>query len=138
MGESKPIIHDLDILRPKPEYIRLGGKNIDISFIPSGVAMDIMTLQSELKELTDSPEKIERVRAGGDEARRSFEIAAELCAAITASQYEEMTKDWLLKHTDVIQIRALMDHVTKAVFKSLESAEEPELKKPQAAEEPSP
>ena len=52
--------------------------------------------------------------------------------------HEEMTKDWLLKHTDVIQVRALMDHITKAVFKSLESAEEPELKKPQAAEPESP
>lgn len=138
MSEQNPKIHDLDILRPKPEYVRLGGKDIDISFIPSGVAMDIMALQSELKELTDSPEKIDRVRAGGDEARRSFEIAAELCAAITASQHEEMTKEWLLKHTDVIQVRALMDHITKAVFKSLESAEEPELKKPQAAEPENP
>jgi len=138
MATKTPIVHDLDILRPKPEYVRLGGKDIDISFIPSGVAMDIMALQSELKELTDSPEKLDRVRSGGDEAKRSFEIAAELCAAITASQYPEMDKAWLLKHTDVIQVRALMDHITKAVFKSLESAEEPELKKPQAAEEPSP
>ena len=138
MSEKTPIIHDLDILRPKPEYVRLGGKEIDISFIPSGVAMDIMALQEELRELTDSPEKLDALRAGGKEAQRSFEIGAELCAAITASQYPEMDKEWLLKHTDVFQIKALIEHVTKAVFKSLESAEEPELKKPLAAEPENP
>lgn len=138
MSEQNPKIHDLDILRPKPEYVRLGGKDIDISFIPSGVAMDIMALQSELKELTDSPDKMAAVQAGGEAAKRTFEIMAELCAAITSSQHEEMNKDWLLKHVDVFQIKALMEHVTKAVFKSLESAEEPELKKPQAAEPENP
>lgn len=132
MADKNPIIHDLDILRPKPEYIVLGGKRVDISFIPSGIAMDIMTLQAELQELTDTPEKMKSIQAGGKEARRSFEIAAELCAAIMQNQHKEMTKEWLLKNTDVIQIKILMDHVTKCVFRSLESAEDDELKKQQA------
>jgi len=138
MGEKNPIIHDLDILRPKPEYVHLGGKDIDVSFIPSGIAMEILGLQSELQGLTDTPDKLAKVQAGGEAARRTFEIAAELCAAITKSQHPEMDKEWLLKHTDVLQIKALMEYVTKAVFRSLESAEEPELKKPEAAGEPNP
>jgi len=135
---AEPIIHDLDILRPKPEYVRLGGKEIDISFIPSGIALEIMGLQAELQEIAGTPDKLAAIKAGGDAATRSFEIAAELCAAITKSQHEEMDKDWLLRHTDVQQIKALMDHVTKAVFRSLETAEDEELKKPQAAEPESP
>lgn len=138
MGDKQPLIHDLDILRPRPEYVRLAGKEIDISFIPSGIAMDIMGLQNELQELTDTPEKLKAVEAGGEEAKRSFEIAAELCAAITKSQHPEMDKEWLLKNTDVLQIKALMEYVTKAVFRSLQSAEDEELKKPQAAETESP
>lgn len=135
---AEPIIHDLDVLRPKPEYVRLAGKDIDVSFIPAGIAMDIMGMQQELRDLTGTPEKLKKIEAGGKEARRSFEIAAELCAAITKSQHSEMDREWLLANTDVMQIKALMDHVTKAVFRSLEAAEDPELKKPEAAEAVSP
>lgn len=132
MGD--PIIHDLDVLRPRPEYVRLGGKDIDISFIPSGVAIDIMSIQQELQKLTGTPEKMKKIKAGGAEAKRSFEIAAELCAAITQVQHPEMDKEWLLIHTDVLQIKALMDFVTKAVMISVKEAEDPELKKQPAAE----
>ncbi len=133
MGD--PIVHDLDVLRPKPEYVLLGGKQIDISFIPAGVAMDIMTLQQELQKLTDSPEKMKRVQSGGKAAQRSFEIAAELCASITSNQHSEMDKKWLLKNTDVLQIKALMELVTQAAFRSLEDAEDDDIKKPEATEE---
>jgi len=132
MGEI--ITHDLDVLRPQPEYVILAGKKIDISFIPAGVAMDMMTLQQELTKLTDTPEKLKKVAAGGKEAGRTFEIAAELCAAITKSQYPEMDKEWLLRHTDVIQIKALVEYVTTAVSRSLDSAEDDEIKKPPATE----
>lgn len=135
---SEPIIHDLDILRPSPEYVRLAGKDIDVSFIPAGIAIDIMAMQQELRELAGTPEKIKDLEAGGDAAKRSFEIAADLCASITKNQHPEMDREWLLKHTDVIQIKALMDYVTKAVFHSLESAEDGEIKKPQAAGEQNP
>lgn len=132
---SEPIVHDLDVLRPQPEFVRLAGKDIDVSFIPAGVAMDIMAGQQELLKLADTPEKLKKVAAGGKEARRTFEIAAELCASITSSQHPEMDKAWLLKHTDVVQIKALMDYVTKAVSSSLDSAEDDELKKQQAVGE---
>jgi len=132
MGE--PIIYDLDVLRPTSVYVILAGKKIDIGFIPSGIAVDIMKLKTELTGLTDSREKIARIEDGGEEAQRSFEIAAELCAAITKSQYPEMDKDWLMKNTDVVQLKALMEHITQAVFRSLESVEDDEVKKPQAVE----
>ncbi len=133
MGE--PIVHDLDVLRPKPEYVLLGGKQIDISFIPAGVAMDMMALQQELNKLVNTPEKLRKVAAGGKEAQRTFEIAADLCAAITSSQYPEMDKAWLLKNTDALQIKALVEYVTSAVSRSLEGAEDDEIKKPEATEE---
>ena len=124
---NEPIVHDLDVLRPPSEYVQLAGKKIDISFIPAGVAMDIMAGQQELLKLTNTPAKLKKVEAGGGEAKRSFDIAANLCAAITSSQHEEMDKAWLLKNTDVVQIKVLMDYVTKAVFHSLEGAEDDEV-----------
>jgi len=131
-GNNKPIIHDLDILRPAPEYVKLAGKEIDISFIPSGIAIDITTLQDEMRKLTDTPAKLKKIQDGGEEMAKSFDIAAELCAKITSSQHKEMDKEWLLKNTDVIQIKILMEYITKAVFKSFESIEDDELKKQRA------
>ncbi len=132
---SEPITHDLDVLRPPPEYVKLGGEKIDISFIPAGVAMDAMKLQEELNKLTNTPEKMKKVEAGGKAAERTFEIAAEICAAIISSQYPEMDKEWLLKNTDVVQIKKLVEYVTTAISSSLDSAEDDEIKKPPATEE---
>ena len=132
---SEPITHDLDVLRPQPEYVKLGEKKIDISFIPAGVAMDMMAMQEELSKLTNTPEKLKKVAAGGEAAKGTFKIAADLCAAITKSQHPEMDKEWLLKNTDVLQIKALVEYVTTAVSRSLEGAEDEEVKKPAATEE---
>ncbi len=131
---SESITHDLDVLRPQPEYVLLGVKQIGISFLPAGVAMDMMTLQQELSKLTNTPEKLKKVAAGGKEAGRTFEIAADLCAAIASSQHPEMNKEWLLKNTDVLQIKALVEYVTTAVSRSLDSAEDDEIKNPPATE----
>lgn len=136
---SDPVVYDLDVLRPKPRIVRLAGKEIDVSFIPSGIAIDIMEMQQGLLALTDTPGKMAKVKDGGKEARKSFELAATLCAAITSAQHPEMDMEWLLKNTDTLQIKALMEHVTAAVFKSLNSVEDGELKNPEATEEnPSP
>lgn len=128
------MVQDLDLLRPKPEYVRLGGNDIDISFIPSGVAVDIMALQDRIAELSGDPDKMARVREGKKEALEVFDLSAELCAKITSCQYPEMTKEWLLKHTSVAQLRVLVDRVTKAVFRSLDTVEDESIKKEQPAE----
>lgn len=107
---EKLIIHNLDILRPPPAYIKLGGKEIDISFIPSGIAIDIIILK----------EKLEKVK--GD--KESFGLAADLCATITEIQHKEMTKDWLLKNTSMDQLYALMVHIFTSVTNSLETVED--------------
>ncbi len=120
---DKPIVYDLDILRPAPEYVLLGGKKIDISFVPSGIAIDIMAMQQELQDLTGTPEKLRKIEAGGKEAIESFQVAASICAKITGTQHKDMTKEWLLKNTNVVQLKQLIEHITNAVSKSLESIE---------------
>ena len=120
---DKPVVYDLDVFRPSPEYIVLASKKIDISFIPSGIAIDIMGMRQEMEKLTDSPAKLKKIEAGGKEAIQSFQIAAGICARITESQHKEMTKEWLLKNTNVMQLKVLIERVTNAVFKSLEGME---------------
>ena len=120
---DKPIVYDLDILRPASEYVLLGGKKIDISFVPSGIAIDIMAMQQKLQDLTGTPEKLKKIEAGGKEAIESFQVAASICAKITETQHKDMTKEWLLKNTNVVQLKQLIEHITNAVSKSLESIE---------------
>jgi hypothetical protein len=138
MSENKTqTIQDLDVLRPPAEYVRLGGKDIDISFIPSGVAIDLMALQDKINDLVDTPEKLAKVREGGEAALTTFDLSAEMCAKVTSTQFPEMDKAWLLKNTSVGQLKILVARVTAAVYRSLQTAEDEELKKPQAVEEPS-
>lgn len=120
---DKPIVYDLDILRPTPEYVLLGGKRIDISFVPSGIAIDIMAMQQKLQDLTSTPDKLKKIEAGGKAAIESFQVAASICAKITESQHKDMTKEWLLKNTNVVQLKQLIEHITNAVSKSLEGIE---------------
>ena len=129
---DKPIIHDLDVLRPKPEFVKLGGHDIDISFIPSGIALEIMALRSELVDLTDTPEKVAEIEDGGPATVKTFDLTAEICAKITEVQHKEMTKEWLLKNTDVVQLRALIEYITEAMLGSLEAGGV-DIKNPTAA-----
>ena len=138
MADKAPVIQDLDVLRPAPEYVMLAGKKIDISFIPSGIAVDMMALQDRINAMVDSPEKIARVREGGAEALETFNLSAEMCAKLTCSQYPEMDKEWLLKNTSIPQLKVLVARVTAAIYRSLESVEDDELKKQQAAGEKNP
>lgn len=121
---DKPIVYDLDILRPPPEYVKLAGKQIDISFIPSGIAIDFLTMQRKLSELADTDEKIKKLDNGEKESKGSWEIIAGLCAKITESQYPEMNKEWLLKNTNVDQLSVLMERISIAIKKSLKMEED--------------
>ncbi len=109
MSEDK-IIHDLDILRPPSEYVKLGGKEIDISYVPSGVAIDMIILHEKLDKSKSEKEQ--------------FGIAAEICSKLTSMQHKEMTKEWLLKETNVDQLYALMRYVFDSVSKSLDTGNE--------------
>ena len=127
---AEPLIHDLDILRPPPEYVVLAGKKIDISFVPSGVALDISRVLRKLQSLNVSEENLEET------AEEGVEIMADLCALITVKQQPEMTRDWLLANTSSMQLRALMERITDAMNRSIEGMQENAAsKKPQADKE---
>ena len=108
MGKAK--IHDLDVLRPPKEFVRLGGNDIDISFIPSGVAIDVMSMQDELASIQGETDAV---------AKDRFGLVAELCAKITENQYPDMDKTWLLKNTDVLQLKRLIELISEGITKSL-------------------
>ncbi len=112
-------VHDLDKLKPEPIMVKLGGKEIDISFVPSGVALEMMRIREKLEALTGSSDKLKKIEEGGGEAQQSFLLAAEICALLTKAQYEEMDREWLLNNTNVQQLKVLIELITNSVFESL-------------------
>ena len=39
---------DLDVLRPESNYVKIGGINVDVSFVPSAITWDIDQIIQEL------------------------------------------------------------------------------------------
>jgi len=112
-------ILDLDILRPAKKSVKLNGKTIDVSFIPTGITFDIDEIIKEMGKMD-----MEKVQTGGPEAKKAFDLSVELCACFCSCQYPEMNKSWLLNNTDVVQISKLVDKIKKLLTLAYAGAEE--------------
>jgi len=127
---ANPKIEDLDVLRPPEEKIKLGGKILDISFIPSGIAFSLLQKQDKLVKLQKRAQK----NPDDDEASREvFELMAEICAELTSYQHKEMDIEWLRTKTNIQQLTKLMQLVINSVMRSTETVkfdedEEAEIK----------
>jgi len=112
-------IEDLDILRPAKKFIKLNGKEIDVSFVPTGITFDIADITKEMANFD-----IKKIEAGGAEAKEAFNLAVKLCACFCLNKHPEMDETWLLQNTDVVQIRALSDKIKKLLTQAYAGVEE--------------
>ena len=120
---------DLDVLRPPPQFVKLGGNEVDLSFVPCALTFEVDRLANELADLD-----IAEVEKGGDEAERAFGIAIELCATFCQWKYPEMDKDWFLSNTDPTQVNKLSEMIQLTLQRSYAGAEA-YGKNPEAAKE---
>ena len=120
---------DLDVLRPPPQIAKLGGNEIDLSFVPCALTFEVDRLANELAGLD-----IDEVNKGGDEAQRAFNIAIELCATFCEWKYPEMDKEWFQSNTDPVQINKLSEMIQSTLQRSYAGAEA-YGKNPEAARE---
>jgi len=122
---------DLDVLRLPPKMIRLGNKEIDVSFIPCGITFKIDTLIAELnkysldelkfdeKELLLSNEEQSKIRGERSaKIKSAFELSLELCATFCEYKYPEMNVDWFKNNSDAIQIQAFTSAIKTALAHS--------------------
>ena len=112
-------IVDLDVIRPKAKLIKLGGKEIDVSFIPCGITFDIDQLMQELAKF-----QIDDVKEGKDIARRAFEITVELCVLFCSVKYPELNKKWFMDNADAVQIQRFAETIKDTLAKSYAAVEE--------------
>lgn len=128
---DEPIIHDLDKLKPPPQYIRILGRQIDVSVIPSGVALEIMQSYEDLKEAAAAEDL---AASDGARARQILEQTLDLCLKVIRRpfswrhlaewwQSRRFTKRWLIRNTDIVQLRTFIDRTIALIFKSMEGVE---------------
>jgi hypothetical protein len=108
-------IIDLDILKPEAKIIRLGGNDIDVSFLPSGITFEIDALMKKLYALSSSDEKIKILAEGGAEAEEAYKIAVEICGCFCARKFPEMNADWFKENCNSAQITAFAQAIQGAL-----------------------
>lgn len=111
-------VEDLDILRPEPRYLKLGNKEIDVSFIPCGITFDIDTILNELGVMTQ-----EQIKTDPEKSRRAFELSIKLCATFCKHNYPEMDEEWFYKNTDAFQVKAFAEAIKDALVRAYSGIE---------------
>ena len=106
-------VEDLDVLRPEKRIIRLGGKDIDVSFIPCGITFEVDSHIRELRDLDHS-----KLLDNGEETRKAFEISVKICAAFCSHKYPELDIDWFNSNVDANQVRIFANAIQEALMKA--------------------
>ena len=88
-------IEDLDVLRLEPKFIKLAGKDVDVSFIPCGITFEIDAIMQKLAVISESD-----LLKGGEETRRALGLSIDLCATFCSIKYPEMDRDWFSQNVD--------------------------------------
>lgn len=110
MTEKKkgPEIRDFDAVSPERRYAKIGGKKIDVTFIPPRVTLDMARFKDDLEagKISDL-EKMERM--------------VDLVARAASRSDPEVTSDWLLDNTPDIFI--LFEFINFVLTPTLDRAE---------------
>jgi hypothetical protein len=104
---------DLDILRPEQNIVKIGGKEIDVSFVPCGITFDLDAIVQELVKL-DS----EKVKNDPAETKRAFNLGIKLCSIFCEHKYPEMGEQWFLDNASAEQVNGFASAVQKALMDS--------------------
>jgi len=105
-------INDLDILRPKANIIKIGGEEVDISFVPNGITFEVDRLLREINKVATSMEDL-----AGDEYKqeKAFELSIDLCVLFCSRKHPKLNKQFFMDDAIPIQIRAIVDGIKLAL-----------------------
>jgi hypothetical protein len=104
---------DIDILRPESSFIHIGGKDIDVSFVPCAITWDIDTIIRELYSIgTDE------ILKNGESTKRAFDLSIKMCSIFCEHKYSELNEDWFRENCDANQIKIFVEAIQVALFKS--------------------
>jgi hypothetical protein len=104
---------DLDILRPEQNIVKIGGKEIDVSFVPCGITFDLDAIVQELVKLDSK-----KVKADPKETKRAFGLSVKLCSLFCEHLYPEMDEKWFYDNASMEQINQFSSAVQSALLAS--------------------
>jgi len=104
---------DLDILRPEPSFVKLNGKSIDVSFVPTAITFDLDGVVQELMKLDSKT-----IESNQDESKKALGLAVRLCSIFSAHQYPEMDEAFFWNHVSPTQVKGFADAIQQALFKT--------------------
>lgn len=115
-----PEVIDLDVLRPKAVVVKLGGNEIDVSYIPVGITFDVDEIVQKLIPFT--PEAIAKDKTG-QKTREAFDLSIKLCTVFCSHAHPKMDEKWFLDKTSPQQIEALATIISDTLLSSYEDME---------------
>ena len=118
------VIEDLDALRPEPRRVKIGGHEIDVSFVPCGITFDVDRIVQDINAIG-----ISQITANGEETRKAFNLSIELCSVFCSRKHPELDVVWFNDNVDAMQIRAFVDAIREALARSYAgvSGENPQM-----------
>lgn len=111
-------IEDLDVLRPEKKIVRIGGKDIDVSFIPCGITFEVDKIVQELGMMGK-----ENIADNGQGTKRAFDLSVKLCSLFCERKYPELNEEWFLDNVDTLQIKHFADAIQDALMRAYNGIE---------------
>ena len=104
---------DLDILRPEPRIVKIGGKEIDVSFVPTGITFDLDGIMQELIKID-----AKKIKTDPEMSKRAFDLGVKLCVVYSEHKYRDMNEEWFRNNTSSAQIEAFAKAIQEALIAS--------------------
>jgi carbamoylphosphate synthase large subunit len=112
------IVKDLDVLRPESKFVKIGDKEIDVSFIPCGITFEIESIMRELSNYTE-----DIIRSDSSKTKEAFQLTIKLCSTFCEHKYPELDEQWFMENTDAGQIQAFATAIKDALVKAYNGIE---------------
>ena len=106
---GKVDVLDLDILRPKKRLVRVGGKEIDVGFIPLAITWEVDQLVQELGQFT-----AEQMNNDPASSKKALEVSCQLCA-VFCYKHDDLTAEWFMENTSALQINAFVNTIKETL-----------------------
>ena len=106
-------IIDLDVLRPAKKVVKIGGHEIDVSFIPCGITFDIDAIMQDIMRLDHAA-----VQAGGEEAKKAFNLSVKLCVAFCSWKHPVLHDKWFRDNVSPQQLGAMSSAIQDALMQA--------------------
>ncbi|HON97041.1 MAG TPA: hypothetical protein PK222_02150 [Bacteroidales bacterium] len=118
MDKETEGIVDLDILKPPKKIIKLGGVQIDVSFVPCGITWEIDSLVRKLSEYDENKLKDEK------SSKEALDIIIKLCSTFASFKNPELSEKWFRENVEMPQINAFVSLIKEALIRSYAGVEQ--------------